>query len=1664
MKPTLSRLPWCLLIVSLLFLPSAKAQDNPSPISVVQSKMRFDFEPLVQFVLPLSNSSGKPFKGNVKLELLDSEDKVLSSGNSEISIDPGNFLNNLVVGESGLPTKSPSELATYRLKYTVAPVGDSAFAPFEGIVQLGRIMTNPYQIRTSSLGQVRPGTKYPVRVRIENPYTAHPYAGIEVVASLKLQLADSADEEPKPVLRKTKSDAEGYAVFSFDLPPGHKYDEGEITVSVRRGVLLEQETIDVKYPDEPRFSLMTDKPIYQPGQTVHIRVQAFGPDNHALSDADAELAITDPENLNAFRTKLKTSKFGIASADWQIPSNLRLGEFTISASLGSGDWYSNAEAEQKVKISRYDLPDFSVEAAPDAAYYTSGRNAKVKVTARYLFGEPVKQGHVRIARVSSREWNYSSQKYETEEEDLGTGELYNDGTFTAEVSLQDDFKDFANNSYEKYQDLKFAAYVTDASTQRTEQRRFDVRITHQPIHMYMSQVFSPGPLAEIYITASYADGTPASVDVAIAALKPREDVGFNEDEKHPLEAMSLKVVKTNAYGLVKVSDLAIPKECRLPVPGIKGESAYLRLTARDSKGESGIESDYINFDYSTKYLRLRVEKALYREGDDIHLKVESNLDDDRIVIEVVGESEALQSKVVSLAGGRGKADFPYDPRFHGELRILAYSMSTLSSDHPQGFAKVLYPAKQELGLALHMTQSSYKPGEQAVADFNLTTAQGSAVQGALGTVVFDKAVSERVRTDEDFGGRRFGFLDYRWWYHVDPRTIAGISANDLLHWDSRRPYPEGLDLLAEVLLAESQNHYYDSYGREDKVEIAGGENYFPNPATYFSKIIEKSLKDAKAALESSYKKTGKYPFSLAELKSTLKANGVEFDALRDPWDLPYEAAFSARQNQDVLELKSAGPDKMRNTADDFVVLVVQRPNYLVGLLDDAYRSSEEYPHDIEELKATLRGKGVDFEALRDSWGTPYEAAFSVQGQFDVLEIRSAGPDRKPGTQDDFPVATVWRPYFGKIAHTIDRVTQNYFTRTGKYIRDYETLQKELLKEKIDLDALRDPWGTAYRFSFSIEANFFAIQVTSAGPDRVFGTQEKPSVDDVSVCHSRIQYFQRESAAIDAALAQQFLKTGVFPATTEQLQPVLEAAKLSPEDLKDPWGRPYYFTFSEGAFYANSVRIKTYSVYPDRPRRVTQATPVTQHVSYVHVMSRGPIREEWTPFSVADFTGVLAEQTSRDLMPAPATDHTSLTSGTGGIKGQVTDASGAAIGGVKVQALGPEGKPSYETTSGVDGIFVLRNMQAGLFEVHFTQAAFSEAVVARVPVRAAEVTSLDVTLTIADSRQVVQVVASPAFIQTSSATVGCQTCETVEVSAQKPVATAAKNKAGQESPLFTPRVRQYFPETLLWSPETVTDAQGHAQLRFKLADNITTWTMSVIASTLDGHVGTAQKDISAFQPFFVEHDPPKALTQGDVISLPVVLRNYLKQPQSVNVEMKPENWFSLLSPQTQKITIPAGGSADAIFALRADASTKAGKQRVVASNKDMGDAIERLLAVHPAGEEISKSIVDLIAGDQSKVDFDISDHAIRGSSEALLKLYPNLMAHIIESVQGIVSPARWMRRASCFDDAGKSPRAAHLAESRTRRPRETRESQRRGGATCTRIRSRGLRKTALLSWN
>jgi uncharacterized protein YfaS (alpha-2-macroglobulin family) len=214
------------------------------------------------------------------------------------------------------------------------------------------------------------------------------------------------------------------------------------------------------------------------------------------------------------------------------------------------------------------------------------------------------------------------------------------------------------------------------------------------------------------------------------------------------------------------------------------------------------------------------------------------------------------------------------------------------------------------------------------------------------------------------------------------------------------------------------------------------------------------------------------------------------------------------------------------------------------------------------------------------------------------------------------------------------------------------------------------------------------------------------------------------------------------------------------------------------------------------------------------------------------------------------------------------------------------------------------------------------------------------------------------------------------------------------------LREYFPETLLWQPSIETDKQGRAKIKFKLADNITTWKMVVIGSTEDGRIGTTEKEIKAFQPFFVEHDPPRVLTQDDEISLPVVVRNYLSQAQQVDLEIKPESWFSLLGPAQKQTNVAAGDATRETFDFRVIAPVKDGKQRITARGSDDQDAIEKPVSVHPDGEEVSITAGDLI-DDATSLELEIAQSMIPNSSRAELKIYPNLLAHVVEGVEAIM---------------------------------------------------------------
>ena len=201
------------------------------------------------------------------------------------------------------------------------------------------------------------------------------------------------------------------------------------------------------------------------------------------------------------------------------------------------------------------------------------------------------------------------------------------------------------------------------------------------------------------------------------------------------------------------------------------------------------------------------------------------------------------------------------------------------------------------------------------------------------------------------------------------------------------------------------------------------------------------------------------------------------------------------------------------------------------------------------------------------------------------------------------------------------------------------------------------------------------------PDGVFDGKGRHSWDDVPEWTSQVQYFTEESEALSRALAEHYTLTGNFPKNEEELKPVFARAKLTPEQLTDPWGRPYYFSFSKQSRYSDRVNVRAYTDAGGETHSGTQVTPVTQEVEYLTVLSHGegPKIDANVGFAVASFNRVTAERSSKDIRAMPAKEQKPLAGGRGAITGVVTDPSGAVVSDATVTAVSEIGVEYTETS-------------------------------------------------------------------------------------------------------------------------------------------------------------------------------------------------------------------------------------------------------------------------------------------------------------------------------------------------------------------------------------------------
>jgi hypothetical protein len=659
------------------------------------------------------------------------------------------------------------------------------------------------------------------------------------------------------------------------------------------------------------------------------------------------------------------------------------------------------------------------------------------------------------------------------------------------------------------------------------------------------------------------------------------------------------------------------------------------------------------------------------------------------------------------------------------------------------------------------------------------------------------------------------------------------------------------------------------------------------------------------------------------------------------------------------------------------------------------KNNYEYPTDAESLNKILQTNGVIFEDLRDPWGQNYRAIFEIEKTNQVVRFVSVGVDKKFETDDDFTVSSSNFDYFRPMQYKIDKAVAAFYGRTKNFIRDEKTFFAEL-----GITELKDRFNRSYRIIFGVQNKYFTIRIHSDGKDGKYDESYKS--DDFDVHGVRQDYFLDTELKIN-----QILQTAKkMPLNEGELKSLLKQNGVNLDELRDGWGEKIYLVKHEFSRYDNVYKEEIVSEYgKEATTKRKVITPVTQGIISFSIRSKGADKKENSAddFTLAEFQKVIWEQTKDDEKPKQVFKPTSF-DGTGSISGVITDPNGAVVPNATVTATNAETSNSRSTTTNDNGEYTIANLTAGNYAVKISSNGFMTSIRNDIPVTAGKIVKVDFALEVANSNAVVTVTAESTVVETTSSQISVsgqranETKITVDgFSGKMPKKESDDADTSQKS---TPKLREYFPETLVWSPELVTDKNGKATLNFKMADNITTWKLYTIASTKNGKIGVAEKEVTAFQPFFVDLDPPKFLTEGDEIYLPTQVRNYTPSKQKVEVTMARSDWFSFLSPELQKIEVDKNAAQNAIFGFKAVNPIKDGKQRVTAIAAKDSDAIEKPVTVRPNGEEIVQTEAKLF-NNSAQFDVTFPQNVLPKTPKAELKIYPNLLAHVTESVEGLL---------------------------------------------------------------
>ena len=459
--------------------------------------------------------------------------------------------------------------------------------------------------------------------------------------------------------------------------------------------------------------LYTDRPAYQPGQTVKFRgiIREVVDGAYAVpSKRDYLVSITDPKGRLLWQRPQTLSEFGTFHTEFGLGGRTPLGRYTITARQKGKE--TTAVYTGSFVVQRFKLEKMRLKIETDRTVYFRGETAEVTLLAEYYWGQPVADKPVRYYLPDGRQFVQKTDKAGKVTVKFDTSGMRPPTAMTFQASIEGE-------------------NVRGAHVAFLAKEEFGIAVKpSRPL------VLSGEPF-DVEVKTTGADGKPVGRKVTLFVLRreaPKAEpvlagVPWISAPRRPSAEVTVeeKQVTTDAKTGTTTVNIKLAK----------GGQYILRATGEDRFQQvvTGQGAVRISDDEDATKLRFFAETDTLKVGGKAAIRLHSRVEAKLALLTYEGET-ILAHKVVPIA--KGYNDIPLTVG-HEHFPNFRVAVSVMDGRDLRSAAKP-FTVERQLRVTVKPLKDAYAPGAKGKVELTVTDQLGRPVRGELSLALIDEAL------------------------------------------------------------------------------------------------------------------------------------------------------------------------------------------------------------------------------------------------------------------------------------------------------------------------------------------------------------------------------------------------------------------------------------------------------------------------------------------------------------------------------------------------------------------------------------------------------------------------------------------------------------------------------------------------------------------------------------------------------------------------------------------------------------------------------------------------------------------------------------------------------------------------------------------------------------